>query len=90
METTLTTSADGYILAYTPDYEWLSAKERTYPVRIDPTLVQAIYTDTVADTYVSNVQNSRNPDTRGGWDVINIGRRTATVDGSQVIKRGLI
>lgn len=69
----------------------MSAKEREYPVRIDPTLFQAIYKETVTDTYVSNVQTSSDPDIRGKWDVLNIGRRKTTLSsGAQLTKRGLI
>ena len=90
IEVKLSKEADGYQLSYSPNYEWLSEKHRTYPVRIDPTLVQAIYTGTVKDTYVSSVQTASNPDIRGGWDVLNIGRRTQTASGAQLIKRGFI
>lgn len=88
--TKLIRAEEGYYLTYTPDYEWLSAKERQYPVRIDPTLVQAIYTETVTDTYVSNGQKTSAPDIRGGWDVLNIGRRRQTFGSVQYIKRGFI
>ena len=91
IETELLRCESGFQLTYTPDYEWLSAKERVYPVRIDPTLFQAIYKQTVTDTYVSNVQTSSNPDIRGYWDVLNIGRRTTSVgNGNQLTKRGFI
>lgn len=90
VETTLTKSEDGYTLTYTPDYKWLEDKERVYPVEIDPTLVQAIYKETVTDTYVGTMQTASNPDIRGGWDVLNIGRRTQTVDGQQIIMQGYI
>ena len=91
IETNLIKGDNGYTLTYTPDYEWLSAKEREYPVKIDPTLFKAIYKETVTDTYVSNVQTSNNPDIRGGWDVLNIGRRkTKLSNGEQLTKRGLI
>ena len=91
VETKLMKSENGYMLTYTPDYEWLSAKEREYPVKIDPTLFQAIYKETVTDTYISNVQTTSAPDIRGKWDVLNIGRRkTQLSSGTQLIKRGLI
>ena len=91
VETQLKKTESGYTLIYSPNYEWLSDKEREYPVKIDPTLFQAIYKETVTDTYVSNVQTSNDPDIRGTWDVLNIGRRKTTLSsGTQLIKRGLI
>ncbi len=91
IETKLIKNDTGYTLTYTPDYEWLSAKEREYPVKVDPTLFKAIYKETVTDTYVSNVQSSSNPDIRGKWDVLNIGRRKTNLSsGTQLTKRGLI
>ena len=36
IEVSLTLSQAGYILTYTPSYEWMSADERVYPVIIDP------------------------------------------------------
>ena len=90
VETKLTKSGDGYTLTYTPDYEWLSEKSRIYPVEIDPTLVQAIYKETVTDTYVGTMQTASDHDIRGGWDVLNIGRRTQTTGGAQIVMRGYV
>lgn len=36
IEVSLTETAKGYILTYTPSYEWMSADERAYPIIIDP------------------------------------------------------
>ena len=58
IETTLLGVGDSYTITYKPNYEWLSAKERVYPVKIDPTMFQAIYKETVADTYVTNAQTA--------------------------------
>ena len=90
VQTKLEKSKDGYTLTYAPDYKWLSEKERVYPVEIDPTLIQAIYKETVTDTYVGTMQNASNPDIRGGWDVLNIGKRTTRIDGQQIVMRGYI
>ena len=88
IETTLLRAGDSYTITYKPNYEWLSAKERVYPVKIDPTMFQAIYKETVADTYVTNAQTAS--DTRGYWDIMNIGKRTTTTGGNQIVLRGLI
>ena len=90
VQTKLEKSKDGYTLTYAPDYKWLSEKERVYPVEIDPTLIQAIYKETVTDTYVGTMQNASNNDIRGGWDVLNIGKRTTRIDGQQIVMRGYI
>ncbi len=87
VQTKLEKSKDGYTLTYAPDYKWLSEKGRVYPVEIDPTLIQAIYKETVTDTYVGTMQNASNPDIRGGWDVLNIGKRTTRIDGQQIVMR---
>lgn len=81
--TTLVKTATGYTLTYTPDYEWLSAKERVYPVRIDPSLVAPVEKSDVSDTFVYTNQNTANE--RGDYDVINVGKRT-----SGLITRGFI
>jgi len=88
IKTTLLGVDDSYTITYKPNYEWLSAKERVYPVKIDPTMFQAIYKETVADTYVTNAQTAS--DTRGYWDIMNIGKRTTTTGGNQIVLRGLI
>ena len=88
IETTLLGVGDSYTITYKPNYEWLSAKERVYPVKIDPTMFQAIYKETVADTYVTNAQTAS--DTRGYWDIMNIGKRHTTTGGEQIVLRGLI
>ena len=80
----------GYQLTYTPDYAWLSDSARQYPVMIDPTLVQWVNGADVLDTYISNVQTASIPDIRGTWDVLNIGKRTSTIDGDQIFMRGLV
>ena len=90
IKTTLIGIDDNYTITYKPNYEWLSAKERVYPIKIDPTLFQAIYKETVTDTYVGTMQTSDDPDIRGGWDVLNIGRRTTTIDGAQIFMRAYI
>ena len=37
--TTLENKKGKYILTYKPNYEWLKAKERVYPVTVDPTIM---------------------------------------------------
>lgn len=86
----LVKTAIGYQLTYTPDYGWLSDRTRQYPVMIDPTLVQWVNGSDVTDTYISNVQTASNPDIRGTWDVLNIGKRTTAVDGGQLTMRGMV
>lgn len=73
--TTLVKTATGYTLTYTPDYEWLSAKERVYPVRIDPTIVKSIDIRNQVDTYVFTNQDNKNENDRGETPVLNIGKR---------------
>ena len=94
VEVELTTTTGGYTLTYRPNEEWLYEKDRQYPVRIDPTMFKAVTVDkeNVTDTYVGTMQTASNPDPRGGdgWDVINIGRRTTTIDGAQIRMRGMI
>jgi len=58
--TTLEGKNGKYILTYKPNYEWLKAKERAYPVTVDPTItvnsgLQAAYTysaESYKDTYL--------------------------------------
>ena len=58
--TTLESKNGKYVLTYKPSYEWLKAKERAYPVTVDPTIVvdsgiQAAYTysaESYKDTYL--------------------------------------
>ena len=81
----------GYQLTYTPDEVWLSDSVRQYPVMLDPTLVQWVNGTDVTDTYISNVQTASNPDIRGTWDVLNIGKRTTIIDGqNQLRMRGMV
>ncbi len=80
----------GYLLTYTPDYDWLADSERQYPVLLDPTLVQWVSGSDVTDTYISNVQTASVPDIRGTWDILNIGKRPTLVDGGQLTMRGMV
>ena len=84
----LVKTENGYELTYTPNYDWLKAKERVYPVRLDPTIFEDIEKTATTDTYISNNQTSTS-NAKGGSDIINIGRRTATT-GNQLVSRGLI
>jgi len=90
IETTLTKTTTGYTLVYTPNYEWLSQKNREYPVRIDPTMFKAIVKEPVEDTYVGNMQFATDTNIKGDWEIINIGRRIKTVASKQTILRGLL
>ncbi|MBQ4116327.1 MAG: DNRLRE domain-containing protein, partial [Clostridia bacterium] len=46
-------------ITYTPDKEWLTDKERKYPVVIDPTVTTANYAQTnLLDTYVRSTQTA--------------------------------
>lgn len=79
----LTAVKTGYVLVYTPDYGWLSAEERAYPVRIDPTLFTNFDSVNSFDTFVFTNQTAS--EERGDFDVINVGKRT-----SGLIQRGFI
>ncbi|MBO5321875.1 MAG: RICIN domain-containing protein, partial [Clostridia bacterium] len=81
--TTLVKNSTGYTLTYTPDYGWLSNKQRVYPVKIDPSFVKPVGKEDVIDTFVYTNQNTANE--RGGYDVINVGKRT-----SGLITRGFV
>lgn len=51
-------SREGNIIKYTPSFEWLSDKERVYPVTIDPTLTtfnRAALVNTTAGTYSGSI-----------------------------------
>ena len=52
IETTLKKDGSEYILTYAPDYEWLAAEERVYPVTVDPTVSTKPYNDKIVDTSV--------------------------------------
>lgn len=51
IEVTLIKEDNGYILIYKPDYEWLSDKSRSYPVKIDPTVRTEQDLNSVETTY---------------------------------------
>ena len=52
IKTTLKKDGTEYILTYAPDYEWLTDKDRAYPVTVDPTVSTKPYNDKVVDTSV--------------------------------------
>jgi hypothetical protein len=54
VELTLTSSPRGYSMIMTPSEEWLNAKERKYPVIIDPTVGTSLDTSAIKDTHVSS------------------------------------
>ena len=90
--TTLIKTATGYTLTYTPDYEWLSDKQRVYPVRIDPTIASNITPfndkkERVAwDTYVFSTQDANNINDMGDTSVIIVGKRTSGLTMRALIK----
>lgn len=61
IDTAIKNGDDKYILSYTPDFEWLSEKERVYPVSIDPTITLS-NSSNIEDSFVSSIK----PDTNYG------------------------
>ena len=50
----LAKESNGYILTITPDRDWLSDKNRQYPVVIDPNVVTSPDTGSIHDTHVTS------------------------------------
>ncbi|MFD6176168.1 MULTISPECIES: golvesin C-terminal-like domain-containing protein [unclassified Isoptericola] len=72
----------GWALTVTPDHEWLAAKERVFPVTVDPTIIVAPTPTTSKDTFV----HSLNPTTNYGTsERLSVGR----TDGGGIV-RGLV
>ncbi|MFC8421082.1 DNRLRE domain-containing protein [Streptomyces sp. NPDC057236] len=54
VEQRLTKAGDGWTLTVTPDAKWLAAKERRYPVTVDPTIEIAPTPTTAQDVMISS------------------------------------
>lgn len=52
IEVSLVQDGDSVTVVYTPDSDWLNAKERVYPVVIDPSVKSRNYTSNYVDAYV--------------------------------------
>lgn len=52
IEVSLVQDGDSVTVVYTPDSTWLNAKERVYPVVIDPSVKSRNYTSNYVDAYV--------------------------------------
>ena len=72
IETTLKQKKGVYVLTYKPDYNWLKAKDRAYPVVLDPTTYVANSTQD-AYTYSADEYQNRNI---GSENQIKVGRST--------------
>lgn len=51
IDVTLTPQGEDYVLAITPNAQWLHAEERVYPITIDPTITLDTSASNVLDTY---------------------------------------
>lgn len=79
IKTTLKKDGTEYILTYAPDYEWLTDKDRAYPVTVDPTVSTKPYNDKVVDTSVISAAPfdlASNPNLYAGA----LGNRNCVVD----------
>ena len=59
IKVTLKEVSGGYRLTYEPSFDWLTDKERVYPVTVDPT-VEAASDSLISDTYVSSADREKN------------------------------
>jgi len=73
IDVTLTDTSKGYILTYTPSYEWMSADDRAYPVVIDPVVKPDI---TIANTSDHTVFSASSMDP--SWGMVECGYYSTT------------
>jgi RHS repeat-associated protein len=79
----LTKDGDSWKLTVTPDAKWLAAKERQYPVVIDPTITIAPTPSQSQDTMVLSDQPTANFNTT--WK-LSAGRTSSTASARSLIK----
>ncbi|CAL9566122.1 hypothetical protein SUDANB176_04742 [Streptomyces sp. enrichment culture] len=80
---TLRRAGDGWKLTVTPDAKWLAAKERQYPVVIDPTITIAPSPSGSQDTMVVSDQPGVNFDS--SWK-LSAGKTSATATSRSLLK----
>ena len=56
IEVGFTQTKTGYILSLKPNKQWLDSSERSYPIKVDPTLTTDLGISSIQDTYVSSSQ----------------------------------
>lgn len=80
-------TADGYNLTYSPSYEWLSDKDRKYPVYLDPTISDVLddQYSSFDDTYISSGASAANNYSFSHY--VNVG--TFSNNNQTEIRRGL-
>lgn len=79
----LTRDGDGWKLTVTPDAEWLAAKERQYPVAIDPTITIAPSPSGSQDTMVLSDQPGVN--FNSSWKLA-AGKTSSTANSRSLLK----
>ena len=73
IEVTLEETPDGYILTYTPSYEWMTEDDREYPIIIDPVVKPDI---TKANTSDQTVFSTSSMDS--SWGMVECGYYSTT------------